>query len=184
MKVHIPGYNATVIFPDNTPHEEVKRVIGEKFQQRPTHDDLAGAAVTGADSLALQAKDPAVKPAVKMTLPELVKLAMERKVEGKTLLVLGDGTSYVMDPQAGNIAEIANMILSGKESAALGYPDRTGLSPGETIDTAVTKQGEVVTDLGDMRQHAEAGNVAWAAEGRPDDALQHAEKVAAAIRRR
>lgn len=178
MKVHVPGHNAVVNFPDGMDPADMKAALSKKFPARPTHDDLSGAAVTGADSLDLQEIDPKVKPAVKMTLPELVKLAMERNLEGKTVLILGDGTSYVMDPQGGDLCKMACGILRGDDSEALGYPsDREG----ETIDISVTKQGEIVTDLQRMKAESEAGNVAWAAEGKPEEVTAKAAEVSKSI---
>lgn len=183
MIVHVPHHNATAEFPDGMDPEEIKRVLAQKFpvresSERPIHDDLHGAAVTGEDSLDLQETDPTVKPAVKMTVPELVKLAMERDLGQKPVFILGP-TAYVIDPAGGDILEVIASILSGNDSAALGYPER----PEEGgVDVAVTKQGDVVTDLEEMRHHADNGNVAWAAEGTPEEAQAYAERVASTIR--
>lgn len=152
----------------------------EEFMQRcgcprPDHEDLTAAAVTGADSLDLQELDPEVKPAVKMTFAELVAEGQKRRLVGKISLILADGTAYVIDPQGGDPKEAIEAILEGEDSGPLGYPEKG------PCDCAVTKQGEVVTDLARMKQEAQAGNVAWAANGNEAPLMEKATAVSRAI---
>ena len=181
MRVTIPTHNAYVDFPDDMDHGEIKRILAEKFPARPTHDDLAGAAVTGADSLELQDMAPEVKPAVKMTMQEFTGL--QDSIE-KPFFSLGNGEVYVFDQNALDVKEAIEKILEGDDSEILGYPDRNQVDDGDMTDAAVTKQGEVVTDLTQMRSEAGNGNVAWAAEGEEAELLDRADRVAAAIKTR
>lgn len=181
MRVTIPAHNAYVDFPDDMDHAEVKRILAEKFPARPTHDDLAGAAVTGADSLELQDMAPDVKPAVKMTMQEFVGL--QDSIQ-KPFFSLGNGEVYVFDQNALDVKDAIEKILGGDDSEILGYPSREGVADEDMTDAAVTKQGEVVTDLGQMKAEADGGNVAWAAEGAEDDLMSRAGKVAASIKER
>jgi hypothetical protein len=140
---------------------------------RPDHTDLEKAAVRGADSLSLQEMDPTVKPVVKMTAKELAKL--QDRIAGK-VAVITDGTAYVIDPQAIDPLDAISAILSGDDSEALGYP-----SPGP-CDCAVTKQGDVITDIPTMKRHADTNNLIWGASGQSLDLLNRANKVSQAIR--
>lgn len=149
---------------------------------RPTHENL-GQGVTAADSLELQNAAPEVKPVVKGTPQEMLALDNNGALEGKVLHQEGDAV-YAIDPTAINPDEAKAAIAQGgdAESAVLGYPKREGLTTEETTDVAVTKQGEVVTDLPQMKAETEAGNVAWAAEGKPEEAIPQAEMVAEGIK--
>lgn len=155
----------------------------EEFDQmcnccdKPDHDDLAGAAVTGQDSMDLQNLVPGVKPAVKMTFEQFGPI-MAQGIPGKVAVVMEDGTTYVIDYEATDPVEALQDILEGDDSELLGYPAK-----GDQ-DAAVTKQGQVVTDLGEMKQHADAGNVAWAANGSGDDLMNKAGAVSQAIKGR
>lgn len=160
---------------------------------RPTHDDLDKAAVTGRDSLDLQEIAPHVKPVVKMTLAEARALKLDQQTAPtKVFWPDGKGSAYVIDKNAvqgiygGTIAESVfqakkDLRRGGDaESLLLGYPKRDGVE--QTIDVAVTKEGDIVHNLNDMKAHAEAGNVAWAAEGEENEALEKAAQVSEAIR--
>lgn len=158
---------------------------------RPTHDNLAEG-IPASDSLDLQNVAPEVKPVVKGTKPEILALKKQGGTEGKVIYTAGD-VAYIIDPTAvqgiygGSKAEaIRKAKLDLKkggdaESNLLGYPDRENTTPDQTIDAAVTKTGEVVTDLPTMKAEKEAGNIAWAAEGKPEEVTAKAEGVAAAI---
>lgn len=144
-----------------------------KMTPRPDHDDLENCAVRGEDSLELQDIDPEVKPAVKMTVAEFLGAQIPTT---KPFFSPGNGSVYVFSENAPNVKESIESILEGDDSEILGYPEKGPL------DAAVTKQGEVVTDLPTMRQHAENGNVMWAANGEEIPLMEKAGKVASAIR--
>jgi hypothetical protein len=161
-------------FPDDMPHDEIIKVIESHFgTPRPTHDDLEGAAVRGSDSLDLMDLDETVKPAAVMTIPELVQ-SIDR-IGDRNVFISG-GKAYVISPTV-NASEAVQSILSGDDSSLLGYPEK-----GDS-DAAVTKDGEIVTDLGRMKEEAEAGNVIWAANGTPETLQGQAERVVDAIYR-
>ncbi len=63
-------------------------------------------------------------------------------------------------------------MIQANEGELLGYPDREGAD----MDAAVTKQGEVVTDLPMMKQEAENKNLMWAAEGREENLMSNGGK--------
>lgn len=151
----------------------------EQFNQmccgeQPNHDDLDTAAVTGGDSLQLQELDPSVKPAVKMTVKELTK-HMDR-TKGKVVIVW-DNAAYIIDPTAVDPTDAMADILSGNDSEILGYPERGPMS------AAVTKQGDIITDLPTMKRHATTKNIMWAASGDHGPLMDKAGKVSAAIKR-
>lgn len=141
---------------------------------KPDHDDLSAAAVTGEDSLYLQSIDPSVKPAVKMTAKELAK-HMD-KVAGK-MVVMWNDVAYVIDPAAVDPSAIIEAVLTGNDSEILGYPQRGPMS------AAVTKQGDVVTDLPAMKTHAATKNVQWAATGEYAPLMAKATAVSDSIKR-
>jgi hypothetical protein len=167
--------------------------LPESRVPRPDHDNLETAAVTAADSLDLQNQAPEVKPVVKGTPAEIGELIRGGKTPEDRVLFSGKGSAYIIDPEAVRriygvprdeaIRNAKRDLLSGgdAEGKLLGYPSREGVAPKETIDVAVTKKGEVITDLSKMREEAAAGNIAWAAEGAPDSAREHADRVAHAI---
>lgn len=193
MRVDIPEHKAFIDFPDDTPEEEIRDVLAKHFPPRPTHDDLEGAAVTAADSLDLQDKAPEVKPVVKGTNREIMALKAANKIPpGMVVWPTGNGTAYIIDPNAvqsiygGSKAESVrkakiDLRKGGEmESVLLGYPSREAE---DTIDVAVTKDGDIVTDLAEMKEHSDNGNVAWAAAGREEDALEKARQVAESVKR-
>lgn len=153
------------------PKDEFDRL----FVGRPDHDDLGTAAVRGQDSLDLQDLDPSVKPAVKMTLEEFQAAQV---VPEKPFFYDGKGAVYVFAPGALEMGSAIESIMAGNDSEILGYP-----APGD-CDCCVTKDGEVVTDLPSMRHHADAGNVAWAANGNQDELMEKAEAVGRALKSR
>ena len=159
---------------------------------RPTHDDLEGAAVTGADSLELQEIAPDLKPVVKMTISEAKALKLDSRIAPtKVFWPDGKGNAFVIDKRAVQGiygVSMADSIFQAKkdlrkggdaESLLLGYPKRDGLN---TIDMAVTKSGDIVHDMNDMKMEAEAGNVAWAAEGEEEELQEKAAKVSSALK--
>lgn len=160
---------------------------------RPTHDDLAGG-IPATASVELQNTAPEVKPVVKGTPQEILDIRKQGNAEGKVVHVVGDA-AYLIDPEAvqgiygGTKAEAVNKakldLKAGgdAESKLLGYPEREGLTPEQTIDVAVTKQGDVVHNLNDMKAEKEAGNITWAAEGKPEEVTAKANEVADAIKR-
>jgi hypothetical protein len=181
MRVDIPSHNSYVDFPDDMPEEMITAELMKHFPPRPTHDDLEGAAITGQDSLELQDIDASVKPAVKMPIAEFLGSQISPT---KPFFGPGNGSVYIFAENSSGLKDGIENIIDGNDSEILGYPDREGLSKDETTDAAVTKQGEVVTDLAQMKQHADNGNLSWAAEGLPEDVTVKASKVAEAINNR
>lgn len=155
-------------FYSDIPREEFDRCCG-----MPNHEDLGNCAVTGQDSLDLQNLDPSVKPAVKMMFDEY-----QGPEEGKIAFVMDDGETYIIDLSVTDPHEALTAILSGEDSELLGYPEK-----GDE-HAAVTKQGDVVADIPEMRQHAETGNISWAANGEQQPLMEKAAKVADAINQR
>lgn len=155
-----------------------------KETPRPTHENLKEG-VTAADSLELQNKAPELKPVAKGDVWDMAEQAQQGKLDGKVTHQEGDAV-YAIDPNAINPEEAKAAIAKGgdAESEVLGYPTREGLTPEQTADAAVTKQGEVVTDLPTMKAETEAGNVAWAAEGKKGAVEAKAREVAGAIKDR
>ncbi|MDD2898999.1 MAG: hypothetical protein PHI31_09830 [Desulfuromonadaceae bacterium] len=180
---------------------KLARTNPEQFQEslkrrmaaeRPTHENLSEG-IPASASAELQAIAPEVKPVVKGTKAEILDLKRQGAADGKIVHTDGD-TAYILDPKALQgiySASIPESLRKAKldlrqggdaESVLLGYPKRAELVPAETIDAAVTKQGEVVTDLPTMKAEKEAGNIAWAAEGKPEEVIAKAEGVAGAIK--
>ena len=154
------------------PREEFDRCCSGN---RPEHDNLAAAAVTGQDSLDLQNLAPQVKPAVKMTFDQFAPI-FARGIPGKVVVTMEDGTTYIIDYAATDPVGAMERIMEGNDSELLGYPAKGD------HDAAVTKEGEVVEDLDEMRQHADAGNVAWAANGERGELLKKAAAVSSALK--
>jgi len=163
-----------------------------RYIPRPTHDDLEGAAVTGADSLELQEIAPDLKPVVKMTISEAKALKLDSRIATtKVFWPDGKGNAFVIDKRAVQGiygGSMADSIFQAKkdlrkggnaESLLLGYPKRDGL---DTIDMAVTKSGDIVHDMNAMKAEAEAGNVAWAAEGEEEEIAEKAAKISGALK--
>jgi len=146
---------------------------------RPTHENL-GEGVTAKDSLSVPSE---VKPVVKGTPEEMLTLDNEGALEGKVLHQKGDAV-YAIDPKAVDVEQAKAAIEQGgdAESAVLGYPPRDAVPVEQRTDAAVTKQGEVVTDLPTMKAETEAGNVAWAAEGEKGAVEAKAQEVAGAVK--
>jgi hypothetical protein len=166
------------------PREEFDR----RVKGRPNHDDLKGAAVTAKNSLQLPSD---VKPVVKGTKQEILELKKSGDIgPEKVIFTLDKDTAYAIDKKAvqtiygGSITEAVNQTRrdlkkgGDKESSLLGYPNRQGLQPHETIDAAVSGEGAIITDLDQMKEEADKGNIIWAAEGRPEEALDKAQTVA------
>jgi hypothetical protein len=96
--------------------------------------------------------------------------------------------AYIIDPDVVHalyggsrqkaVTQAKRDLLEGgaKESQLLGYPNREGVQ--NPVTAAVTKDGEVVTDLPAIKEHVDKGNVLWAAEGKPEEVMQHANNVA------
>lgn len=177
MKINIPTHNAVVNMPDDMSTDQIKAELGRLFPNtpRPDHDNLMDAAVTGADSLDLQEMAPEVKPVAKMTFGEFVNEFAGREMGERFGVVMPDGTSYVVDPSAVDPQQAIAGIIGGNDSKILGYPERG------PHDAAVTKQGDIVTDLDVMRDQAAAGNVIWAAQGDKNPLLEKAQMVSTAL---
>lgn len=150
------------------PREEFNRCCG-----MPDHEDLENCAVRGQDSLELQNLDPSIKPAVKMTYNEY-----QGPEESKMAFIMDNGETYIIDLSVCDPHKALTDILRGEDSELLGYPQKGN------EHAAVTKQGEMVTDIDQMREHANNSNVAWAANGEGDDLMTKAAQVADVINKR
>lgn len=171
-------------YSDMPKHEFDKVFIG-----KPMHDDLETASVRAADSLELQKINPEIKPVIVGTNSEVLALKKSGKIPRSSVLFLApQGKAYVIDPEGVQavyggdrvtaIKKAKMDILKGNDSHLLGYPDRT--KGQETV--AVTKQGEILTELPRISDETKRGNVAYGAEGSPEDALKKAVSVSQAIR--
>lgn len=167
-----------------------KHAFDLKFIGRPNHDDLNTAAVTAKDSLTLQNIDPEIKPVIVGTNQEILDLKRKGQIgRGKDIFMAPNGKTYVIDAKAvqgiygvslaGSVKMAKMDILKGNDARLLGYPDR---DKGANVDVAVNKQGEILTDLPRISDEAKAGNVAYAAEALPQDALTKGAEVSQAIR--
>ncbi len=166
-----------------------KREFDKMFIGQPMHDDLGTAAVTAADSLELQKIDPTTKPVIVGTPQEVLALKRAGKIpRGNDLFLAVPGKAYVIDPKGvqaiyggsmvGAIKKAKMDILKGNDSQLLGYPDRS--KGNDTI--AVTKQGEILTELPRISDAAKSGNLAYGAEGNPQEALAKASGIAESLR--
>jgi hypothetical protein len=183
------------IRPTIEPATDVWQQAAETVTDRPTHENLSGGTVvTGMDSVNLQNIAPEIKPVAKMTVSEVKQLKASGQIGvGKSVFNAGNDTAYIIDhnavqgiyggsmPEAVKKARIDLKNGGDAESSLLGYPGVENIPKEQTVDVAVTKQGETVTDLAQMKQEAEAKNVAWAAEGKPEEILPKADGVAQAI---
>jgi len=171
-------------YSDIPKHEFDKQFIGT-----PMHDDLETASVRAADSLELQKIDPTIKPVIVGTRNEVLALKKAGKIpRGSILFLAVPDKAYVIDPKGvkaiyggdelGAVKRAKLDIIKGNDSHLLGYPDRT--QGNETV--AVTKQGEILTELSRISDETKRGNVAYGAAGSPQDALQKAAQVSQAIR--
>lgn len=150
---------------------------------RPDHNNLAQAAITGYDSLRLQRMCPDVKPVVKMTFSEFVYFG---HLTGNKALVEHGKAVYVVDVDAVGrlgltVEQVKKHLREGKESALLGYPERTR-NRAEMVDMAVTWAGDIVINLETMREKAKAHELCWAAEGLPGEVGRLALNVVKNIR--
>jgi len=147
------------------PRDQFDRACG-----MPNHEDLQNCAVRGHDSLDLQNLDPSVKPAVKMTFEEYPGPQAD-----KITVILGDGTTYIIANGTVDPTDALTAILTGNDSELLGYPAK-----GDE-HAVVTKQGNIISSIPEMKQHATAGNIAWAANGNGPELMQKAENVSHVI---
>lgn len=171
-------------FADMPKYEFDKMFIG-----RPTHDNLDTAAVTAQDSLEIQKADPEIKPVIVGTPQEILQMKKAGELGKGKELFMAKGKAYVIDPKGVQAIYGASMplsvklakidLLKGNDSRLLGYPSREG----DTVDFAVDKQGQILTDLPQISDAAKAGEVAYAAEGAPDAVPGIAEKVSQAVKK-
>lgn len=166
-----------------------KQDFDKAFIGNPMHDDLEGAAVRAEDSLQIQNIDSSIKPVIVGTRDEILKLKQSGKIpKGRELFLAVPGKAYVIDPDGvqsiyggsriGALKKAKMDILKGNDSQLLGYPDR---SKGDHT-AVVTKQGDILIELPRISDAAKAGNLAYGAEGSPEDALSKAAQVSQAIR--
>jgi hypothetical protein len=173
--------------------EDLTAALMRKFGT-VNHESLDGPGVVTAEtSHELQQMAPNVKPVVKGTKAEVLRMKQTGRVApGSIVFTMPDDTAYIIDPDAvqaiygGSKAEAvkrAKLDLrdgGDKESILLGYPKREGVQ--NPVSAAVDRGGNVITDLPEMKANAEAGNVLWAAEGEPGDVADKAGQVAQAIK--
>ena len=173
---------ATSALPVERPAEDLPaRTVEPQSMENFNHDSLPTAAVTAADSLVLQDAAPQLKIAVVGTPAEIK--ALGKQPAGKTTWVNGD-KAYVIDTAAarekyGSVLEAKRALKVG-DPEALGYPKRPAGEPLQTA--AVTKAGEILTEPESIKQAAMAGDVAYAAEGRPADLAAKIKPVADALK--
>lgn len=170
---------------DDMADDDLMKALSAKGLINVNHDDLADG-VTASTSHELQAKAPEVKPVVKGTKSEVLRMKMSGEIQpGNAVFVGGDDTAYIINLAAvqgiygDSVQKSLNMakkdLKSGgdMESLLLGYPNRSGE---EKQTAAVDREGNVLTDLGEIA--ANKDNILWAAEGEPEDVQGHAERVA------
>ena len=164
-----------------------KAEFDKQFIGKLDHDNLETAAVTAADSLELQKADPEVKPVIVGTNQEILNLKRAGKIgRDKILFLAVPGKAYVIDPKAvqgvygaslaGSLKMAKMDILKGNDAHLLGYPEK---GPN---DIAVTKQGDILTELPKITDAAKSGNVAFAAQSDGKDGIDKALDVSTAIK--
>ena len=123
---------------------------------RPDTESLTDG-VTGLDSLSVP---PEVKPVVKATPQEALSLKRDGYFgTDKTIFRANPKESYIIDIQAvhdliGGKSKAESLNIAKKwlkaggnaESELLGYPNRDGLDRAQTVDVAVAKDGNIVTN--------------------------------------
>lgn len=169
--------------------EDLQAALTRKLG-KANHEELSGPGVVDAAlSHLLQAAAPDVKPVVKGTKPDVLRMKQSDQIAPGSIIHIGkDGSAYIINvaavqdlygasPQQSVKMARQDLEAGGEmESILLGYPKREGVE--QLADVAVTVQGDVVTDPAEMKRHSEEGNVIWAAEGAPGDVEDHAGRVA------
>jgi hypothetical protein len=161
----------------------LKRLGGEltamtyEIPVRPTHDNLEKAAVTGIDSLYLQAIAPDLKPVVKMTKQEYQFVQEQDLIDEELKIHAINGTVYLIHPIAGRLDEVKSRLNKGDESELLGYPQKGN------SHIAVTKQGEIILDTFEMGKEGARHNLIWGACGTPKELIDRANRISEVIRR-
>lgn len=173
---------------DDLSDKDLTAALARKGLLKANHDDLENG-VNAETSHALQSKAPEVKPVVKGTKAEVLALKQAGKITpGNVIFVSGKGDAYIINAKA--VQEIygaspASSLKQAKkdleaggpiESILLGYPDRSKSE--QPVSAAVDKQGNVITDLGEMADAVAKNNVLWAAEGEQDEVQGLAGRVA------
>lgn len=167
--------------PAERPAEQApSRTVEPQSMENFNHDSLPTAAVTAKDSLVLQDAAPDLKIAVVGTPAEIKAIGPQ---PGKTVWRDGD-RAYLIDNQAalkkyGSLTETKRALKAG-DPEALGYPERPAGEPLQTA--AVTKTGVILTEPEAIKRAATAGDVAYAAEGRPEDLAAKIEPAADALK--
>jgi len=159
---------------------------------RPDTESLTHG-VTGWDSLSVP---PNVKPVIKTTPEEALALKREGYFgNDKEIFKLSPKVAYIIDKEAthnhvGAETEKQSLSVAKKwltiggnaESELLGYPKRDGIPREAMIDVAVMKDGAIITDLDAMRNGIKGMNIAWAAEGLPDEIMAKAQEISSALK--
>lgn len=167
--------------------EDLTAALNRKFG--PDHDNLSGPGVVTAEtSHELQKVAPDLKPVVKGTKAEVLRMKMSGQISPQSVVFTdGKDTAYIIHAPTvqgiygGSLVQAVNeakrdLKKGGEmESVLLGYPSREGVET--PITAAVDKEGNVVTDLQEMQEKAADGEILWAAEGEQGDV----EKMASTI---
>lgn len=156
---------------------------------RPNHDDLKGG-IHGKNSLEMMSMAPELKPAVKMPLEQAMPFFHDSQNLATTAsLILPNGLTYIFNLdglkckcgcqewQEALLQSIAR-ILEEDDGEILGYPPRG------PMDAAVNRDGEIITDLGRMKDETEDDNILWAADGEEEPLMEMAGKYSAAVKSR
>lgn len=159
---------------------------------RPDTESLTHG-VTGWDSLSVPSY---VKPVIKTTPEEALALKRDGYFgKDKEIFKASAKVAYIIDKEAthnhiGAENEKQSLSIAKKwltlggnvESGLLGYPGRDGIPKEAMREVAVLKNGDIVTNLDTMRGEIQKMNVAWAAEGLPDEAMAKAQEISSAIK--
>lgn len=174
---------------DDMSDEDLAAAIQRKGIGQPNHENLDGpGVVTASTSHELQRVAPDLKPVVKGTKAEVLRMKQTGQVGPGNIVHIGkNGEAYIINvsavqelygasPQQSLRMARQDIDDGGEmESILLGYPKREGVENPTTA--AVDRDGNVITDLPEMKAKAEAGDVIWAGEGNPAEAQQMAETI-------
>jgi hypothetical protein len=157
---------------------------------RPSHADPAANAPRADAELAIQKADPAAKPVVEIPAgqyPEVKAL-----IPAKSSTVKVGKNVYAFDLptlkallRRDSLSEVKKALIeritAGRYGDLLGYGSATTPEQG-AVDVAVTRDGEIVTDLPAMKAAEEAGDVAVAGSLTPEEAPEIAGRWQQAVK--
>ncbi|KAB0668936.1 hypothetical protein F6V30_13950 [Oryzomonas sagensis] len=169
------------------PDDALLAALSKKGLVNANHDNLEDG-VSAETSHQLQAIAPEIKPVVKGTKAEVLKLKQTGQIAPGNVIHIGKGgEAYIINAKAvqelygvspAQSLKMAKQDLEAGgeiESTLLGYPKRDVENP---VTMAVDNGGNVLTDMGDIATAHDQGGVIWAAEGENADVQRHAERVA------